>query len=196
MQVLFPERVHAVAVQPEQPDDLALHQERDPGPGADGLGALDLHEAVVVPDVGDRHGPAVLADGVAHGIPKAHPDDLGGVGEAAGGDDAEAALGVGQGQRAGVEGDDARQLLQDLLDRVLEPGLAVDGLEDVLQGLRLDAPLALGLHGEGERHAAPLADELLPHGVEGLGSMHLVQAAEPLLHLPEEAFHVHVLRGL
>ena len=61
-----------------------------------------------------------------------------GVREAAGGDVPEAALrcpAMAQGAR--VEGHDPRELLQDLLDRVLEPGLPVDGLQDVLQGLRL-----------------------------------------------------------
>src|SRR6185369_8483788 len=111
--------------------------------------------------------------------------------EAAGGDDTETALGVRQGQRARVEGHDPGQLLQDLLDRVLEPGLAVDGLQDVLERLRFDPPQPLRLHREGERHAAPLAGDLLAHGVQGLGAMGRVQPAETLLHLPKEAFHVH-----
>ena len=83
-------------------------------------------------------------------------------------DDAALPGGIRPGEGREIESHHPLQLLQDLFDRVLEAGLAVDRLQHLAQGLRLHPSPPLGLDGELGLHAAPLARDLLAHGVQDL----------------------------
>src|SRR5439155_12044373 len=127
--VLLLEGLDLVAVEAESADDVAFDEERNARPGADLLRDLHQREARLRRHVAEGQRGTLLAEGVEDRRLEGQPLETDGVGEAAGGDDAERPVGAEQAERAGVHDDDARELLEYLLDRLVEAGLAVDGLQ-------------------------------------------------------------------
>ena len=101
-----------------------------------------------------------------------------------------AAAQLAQRQRAGVAVHQPRQLAQHLLDGLLQPGRAGDGLENLAQGLGLHAPLALALDGVARAHAQVLAVQCLAHGLHGLLAALQAQLLEPARDLGQDPFQL------
>ena len=91
--------------------------------------------------------------------------------------------------------DDAPELLQHLVERILGPDRAVDGLERPAQLLGVLAPLALLLDREGGVEPPPLAGDRLAQGIHHLVPEPLVRrctvhGGQPALDVPEQAIDV------
>ena len=172
----------------QESDHVALEQQGQGRPRSEGrrpwqgTGALDLGfgddrrasalSNLLEPRVGHR-GPGLVLLGTA------------------GGEDAKRFPGLPGGHRGVVELHDASQLGEDFLQGLLEPGRAMDGLEGSPQLLRVEASLALRLHGEGGAEEASLAGEGFAQGIGHLTANALVMTAQTAVHVAKQAVDVH-----
>ena len=199
VQLFVLERLHPVAVEAEQADELALHEQGDAGPRAHPLAAREALEASVLVHVGDGDRPRAFRGGLPQLVAEGQAHDLRGVREAAGRDDAETSVRAQERHRAGVEDHHPCELLHDLVDGVLEAGLPADRLQHVAERLRHLAALALHLDGVAGVDAPPLASDLLADGVQRLRAGLLRQAGEAPFDFAEQSVGIHsggLIRGI
>ena len=194
VQVLVVEGLDAVAVEAEQADDLALDQERDARPRADELGPFDPGvNRVVVGDVGEgQRAQRPWRSASWSGWRKVRPRTLAGSGKPRAAmmrNDPSASSSASEQESKTTIRASCFRTSSIVSSRL---GLAVDGLQDLAQRLRFHPALALRLHRRVRAGLpAPLARDLLAHGVQRFRPVRVGEVGQPLLDFAEEAVGVH-----